>query len=400
MVRVASEVAETLLRRFPTDTRANYLAGQLYLRFGLSAEAKQLWEFCLLLNPNDSEARMSLATLFFESGEFNQAEQMLLVAYEHSKSPAVAYLLANSRMNQGRLVEAEELLTSSLSKSPDSFPNLILLGQVLLQLKRPEFAKQRFLAAVELAPSNPNAWFGAANACELLGQADEAARFRDKFNGLQQLQLQGDVEQARNHDAGAGFRQELSADCFMVGRFYLERGEIAEAQRHWLLTLQFNPDDLNVRFNLARLYLEQGQSSRSSDVLSPLSRSASKDLNFWTQLGQAYVQLEAFEQADHVYAKVIELRPDLAVGYAARCELRIRLGRLTDDSLGFARQAVQRQPDAANYFLLGVASRQAGDDKAALVAIQEAIRLEPQNPQYHQWIQSMQSQGPSQNRTK
>lgn len=386
-----SNVAAGLLKQFPTDPRAVYLAGQLYSRFGLSTEAKKLWNTSLELNPSDLQVRMTLGTFHLESGDFEQAEAILHDAYKLAPAPSAAYMIATAQLNQGRLVQAEELLTSSLTESPDSFPNLVLLGQVLLQLKRPELARQRFLAAADLVPNNANVWFGIASACELLGQSEEAATYRKKFNDLQQLQLREDVEQARQHDAGVAFRQELAADCFLIGRFYLAKGDSAEAQKHWQLALQLNAGDINACFSLARLYLEQGQRLQSLNVLSSLSQHTSTDVDFWIQLGQAFASLEAFEHADEAYRRITELYPDLALGYAARCELRIRLGRPSGDTIELARQAVQRQPIAANQFLLSVASHQAGDNDTAIRAIHEAMRLEPQNLQYQQWNFSLQN---------
>jgi tetratricopeptide (TPR) repeat protein len=385
-----SDVAQRLINRFPTDWRALYFAGNLYSRFGLSDQSKQLWNASLQLNPDDLETRVALGTLLFESGEFAQAEELLRIAYQQNRNPSVAYLLATTQLNQGHLDEAEKLLTSSLIESPDSFPCLLLLGQVLLQLKQAEAAKQRFAAASALVPDNPNTWFGIANACEMLGQSEDAARYRQKFNDLQQSQLLQEIEESRQHDAQIAFRQELATDCYLVGRFYAEKGNTEEAQNHWQLALQLNSDDANARYTLARLYVDQAKTDQALKVLLPLNHNSSTDANFWLQLGMVYSQLGAFDNADNAYLRLIELHPDLALGYAARCELRIRLRQWSAPTLELAQRAVQLQPNAENHYLLSVAAHHAGKSENARQAIQEAFRLDPQNVQYQQWYLSLQ----------
>lgn len=390
LVSVTSEIAAGLLARFPSHPQAYNLAGQLYARFGLLEEAKTLWQASLDLNPSNTQIRTALASVLLESGDFAKAESILKEAYQQSPTPSIAYMLGTSLLNQGRLTEAEKSLTASIKQSPASFPNLVLLGQVLLQLRQPESAKQKFLAAAELAPDNPNVWFGLANACQAIGDMDEAASHRIRFNELQQQQLQSEITQAKAAGTITSLHDELAQDCFQVGLFYLEMGNRTETEKHWTTCLRLSPNDINTRFAIARIWNDRGNSAQALQVLRPLVNSNSADIQFLTQIGQAFVQLEAFSEADQVYERIIQQHPQSAVGYAARCELQLRLGKHSTETLDLARQAVQKSPSAPNQFLLSVAAHHVGNNNIAIRAIQEAIRLDPQNLQYQNWNLSLQ----------
>jgi tetratricopeptide (TPR) repeat protein len=149
---------------------------------------------CLQRNPNDlGTPRIAIGMLRFESGQFAEAEQMLMDAFLQAPAhPQASYLLASSLLNQGKLDDTVEVLRASLSIHPQSVPNLVLLGQVQLQQKQPAEAKESFLAASRFAPDYANAWFGLATACVQLGQQEEAATHRATFQQLQRQQLRAE----------------------------------------------------------------------------------------------------------------------------------------------------------------------------------------------------------------
>ena len=59
-------------------------------------------------------------------------------------------------------------------------------------------------------------------------------------------------------------------------------------------------------------------------------------------------------------------------------------GRKLSEAKKLAAKAVELEPLAKNYFLLGSICRRVGDRAAARAAIEQAVALEPGNPQYRQ----------------
>jgi predicted TPR repeat methyltransferase len=70
----------------------------------------------------------------------------------------------------------------------------------------------------------------------------------------------------------------------------------------------------------------------------------------------------------------------------------LQLNRDPTDAAELARQAVERAPTAANYFLWSVASQRSGDRTRAKAAIEKALELDPGNAQYQQLYLSLAAQ--------
>ena len=71
-------------------------------------------------------------------------------------------------------------------------------------------------------------------------------------------------------------------------------------------------------------------------------------------------------------------------------ELYLRSGQETLAATKLAQKTVQLEPTARNYFLLSAACRQHGDLPTSLSAIDQALELDPHNPEYQQLRQSIQ----------
>lgn len=386
-------VAHLLIAGFPFEPRALYLAGQVHYQLGETDAAVRLWQDCLRQDPRFRDARIAIGMLMFESGEFGEAEQMLIDAFMQAPAdPQASFLLASALLKQGKLEDTEQVLRASLSIQADSVPNQVLLGQVLLQQKRPAEAKENFLTASRLAPEYANAWFGLAAACAQLDQQDEAAQHRQMFQHLQRQQLREEIEQTKDYDDRRAMKQELAMTCAAAGRWYLERGDEAQAQQHWQLALQLDDSNPQARLDLVRLYLQKDLPERALASFLPLQETRAQEVGFWLQLGQLYARLDDFQQADQAFARAAELAPETGLGDAARADLRIQLRRDLDQAVHFARQAVRRQPSGDHYYLLSVACRATGDLPAARQAAQRAIELQPGDLLYRQWYLSIRTE--------
>jgi tetratricopeptide (TPR) repeat protein len=383
LIAEAQDTAEMLVERFPDDPRAWDLLARLHHQCGDTSAAVALWERCLQLQPQYLDARIAIGMLQFESGRFADAEPTLLAAFlQAPASGQAAYLLASTLLNQGKLEETVEVLRGHLSIDPQSVPSQVLLGQALLQQKQPAVAKECFLAATRLAPDYTNAWFGLATACSRLGQAGGAAEYRRKFQQLQKEQLVQGMEQTRGYDDLHATGESVGEIYVTAGRIYQEHGDVANAERHWRRALTLDDGNLEARMELAQLYQRQNRPRETLEVLSALRETRPDDARLWLELGRLHAQLDEFQPADKAFARVAELTPELAQGYAARAELRVHTQRDAAEAVQLARQAVERQPSGSHYYLLSVAAEQTGDQPLAIDAIQRAISAEPTNPQY------------------
>jgi tetratricopeptide (TPR) repeat protein len=378
-------MASRLVERFSDDGRALDMAAKLHNRLGDTPHAVSIWEQCLTLAPNHVEARVSLGKVRFEAGDFTQAEAALRpVAAQVPADAEAAFLLGSALFHQGKFSETVQVLENCRAASVPNLASEVLLGQAFLALRRHERAKACFLAAIELAPEYPNAYFGLASACDALGEADEAARHRRKFRELQADQLRQAIDQTGRYDDERTTRQDLAEFYVAAGRLYLERGDEAAAQQHWRQALELDSQNERGRAELAQLYAGTGRLREAVEVLRPLRETRAADASFWQRLAQLYAQLQAFDDAEEALCRIVELAPQQAFGYAARAQLRLEMNRDPAEAAELARQAVERTPSAANYFLWSVASERSGDGPQAKAAIVKALERDPGNAQYQQ----------------
>jgi len=88
--------------------------------------------------------------------------------------------------------------------------------------------------------------------------------------------------------------------------------------------------------------------------------------------------------AEAAYRKVIELAPKRVEGYEALLGILLRIGEKPDEARTLAQRLVEQAPSGHTYALLAQASHALGDRNAALDALRQAIRLDPQNTRYRQ----------------
>lgn len=86
------------------------------------------------------------------------------------------YLAANNLRESGELEAAEPLFERALELDDRSLPALIRMGELQLELNRPEVAERYFDRALALDPNAPAALFGAGQAAVARGDHQEAAR--------------------------------------------------------------------------------------------------------------------------------------------------------------------------------------------------------------------------------
>jgi Flp pilus assembly protein TadD len=110
---------------------------------------------------------------------------------------------------------------------------------------------------------------------------------------------------------------------------------------------------------------------------------------YWSSLGVLNAQLDRREAAERAFRKAIEVAPGHAQAHAALAQFYLRTGRSPAEARRFAETVVRLAPTAPNYALLAAACQAAGELEAARKAVGEALRLEPDNPQYRRLRESL-----------
>jgi len=205
-------------------------------------------------------------------------------------------------------------------------PKALLDGERLLGAGRAEEAIRRLRTAVEILPSNAQAW---------------------------------------NH----------------LGLAYHEAGRPAEAMQAYDRALQLDRNLTVAYFNSGCLHLEQGQPALAADSLWAYVGLQPRVVEGWVKLGQAQLRSKKWDQAEKSFLEALRLHParvealnGLGVAYHQRRKVREAWQSFTN--------AVSRDPSFAPAWLnLGVIAHQNGAKLPALEAYRQYANLRPERAQ-------------------
>jgi tetratricopeptide (TPR) repeat protein len=302
----AAEAWRKFLELEPSHAGAHANLGAALSRLGQYDEAVKSYDSALRLNPRLTEALFNLGVTHYRAGQFARAVEAL-GRYLAARPDAwqARQILGLSLVELGRDEEAAPQLEEALKSNPREVSLLFGLGLAYLRLKRPEvktmidnltaipdgepFAHllkgQNYLAdsdfqhavealeaAAKLSDDLPRLHFSLGVAYLRAGRNQEALRaFERELRRLPRdywtlyylaflNDAEGKLDAAREKAELALALQPRSADaCALLGKVLLKQGKAAEAAPPLETAVAQNPNDANLRFQLARAYQQIGR---------------------------------------------------------------------------------------------------------------------------------------------
>lgn len=166
------------IRLRPTDAPAHNQLGVALLALGRHGEAEAAFAESVRLDPDDAQALSNLGVALHARGRFEASETHLRRSLQLRPDSAEALSnLGNALRGQGRLDEAETCYREATTRAPDYGDAHHNLGSVLLEAWRLREARSSFLRAIELRGDTPDTLDHLAQACEAMGDLDEATGY-------------------------------------------------------------------------------------------------------------------------------------------------------------------------------------------------------------------------------
>jgi tetratricopeptide (TPR) repeat protein len=257
-LREAVSEAQAVLRRDPANLPTRRLLARIYIRSlgDVSSSADQSARVALAieqlreiirLDPSDTDSALWLARLYRVSNQDSLAEPALrnILAGDPENRSAVEQL-AQLLMDHGRLTEAVPLMEKFLAEAPSG--NLWdQLGDAYTRMGDPARAEGAYRQAVQLEPDRARHVRGLAQSLY------DQERYQDALVQYQRLL------ELRPDDANTYLRMSL---------IYRRLQRLDDAERQILLAKQRAPDNLEIIYNEATLYEEQGRLADAVQVAS------------------------------------------------------------------------------------------------------------------------------------
>jgi tetratricopeptide (TPR) repeat protein len=377
------ELINQLVEDFPRDPATTNLLANVHNNHGNRSEAVRYWEQVVLLDPNNAVAYDSMARVALLKEEHAKAIHLWQKALQMNPSMfGVHFRLAQALMVVGQPQQAIAALKKDLEISPKASWSYYLLGQLYMQLKDYEQAKQSFKAATQIQPGYAKAYYGLAVVCMRLEQTDEARKFMDEFKKLKAQDVRVDKDRRSTYDDLETIRSRFAETCTEGGNIYYRHRNAQKAEQLWQTAAALDPKNIACRTNLATLYQRNNRLLQALEFCEQLRELEPENPARHFNVGILNAHLKKFDAAEKAFLKARELAPQKSDSYRMLAQMYLETGRRVAEALALARQAVQIEPTAENYFVLGAVYAKNDNLVEALAALQRAIALDPNNPKY------------------
>ena len=177
-------LAETKCRAFlkqnPTHTYAMSLLSEIANRLGYFDDAEFLLEKAVEFKPKDGELRMKYAQILRKKQKFSQTlEQVNILCDQHPDNQTYQAQKASEIMQNGDHLEAIKLLDKILKKNPYNFSSFTSKGHAQKTLGQTDQAIESYKSAYKIKPDHGEAFFSLANLKTYSFSSDELKYMRD-----------------------------------------------------------------------------------------------------------------------------------------------------------------------------------------------------------------------------
>ena len=269
----AVALADRLVRDFPRDVEALFIRGLIINKFVSRELAAQCWQECLRRDPRFGEAHYWMGKEWFKKGEFEKALDSFRRAVD-LKAPIrdARIQLADAFINAGRPGDAVAVLEEQVRSAPQEVAGWFYLGHARTLAGNPDGADAAYRRAVELNPNCHQAWHGLAVNSQKRGDKDKAREYLDKFKTAQAKFFASHQSAKRGADDADTLERTLATAYTDAGRIYGARGDAKRCEEFWLRAGEIDPDHLDSRVRLLRLYGQQHRPQAALTVLEQLCR--------------------------------------------------------------------------------------------------------------------------------
>jgi tetratricopeptide (TPR) repeat protein len=275
----AQTLIEKLLRFTPKDPVANAIAGSLAYERGDCPTAIQYFAEGKSEVETNTTAGLQLSHCLLTGGQATEAVTILQQIPAHDSDTLISYDLAFALFAAGRFEESAARLERLRDQHAGGADALDLLGAAYSKLERVQDALDTYRSACDEAPTTPGYYIDLAMFA--MEHSSEPAAIQVLNTGIQNIPRSaalltfrgsiyaflGDPGKADEDFTGAE-RADPSSGFGQVGRSLAirDQGKIAEAETELRQELKINPHDVEARYFLAKLLVDDNIDSNHNEA--------------------------------------------------------------------------------------------------------------------------------------
>jgi tetratricopeptide (TPR) repeat protein len=384
--REAVTVANELVSQYPSDALVYALLGSAHFNIGQADEALRHLRHCIELNPDQADVYEIQGRIAYDKGQIDESVRLFQEALKRG-SPNADLLnrLGRAQLDLGKTEDAQATLQQAVQLPDAPGESRFLLGQSYLQAGAFAKARDSFQAVIQQIPDHTQAFFGLFTACTRLGLSDDADRYRKEFVRLEGSDRKSLTDSSLQPDSlsGVGFVRETVARTFAgAGQLYRAHGRLDQATEQFRKAAMLDGSTPSYRAALESLFLQRKLPLDGIRLFEELTTANPTNYLNHLFLGRLQSKSGLFEPAEKSLLTVQKLVPGLPEGHRALGELYLRANRKLPEALAELRISVDLDPSPPHFYLLSIAYTKNKDPQGALNAIQQAIKLRPNEGAY------------------
>jgi Flp pilus assembly protein TadD len=392
-------------REHPDDPRVHNFRGIALARLGQNAKAVAEYQESIRLDPRMEDAYRNLGFLQWTEHQLEPAHEALGRAVELSPSDSFAhYYLGRVQLDTQHYSQAiQELETSGVPLPADAgFSIQVATGYIALG--RREDARKSLDHLVKLPLDDAQSIQVASllltvhqndAAIDLIQQLSKHPSATDaawlKFDLALVYLLAGDdekaVEQAHAYSESlpqGGSKSPESAEAWSLAGIacaHLRQGERSVNALRQSATLA--PGEEEHWLNLTRELMELSRYSEAITAVQNGLAANPKSYALHLRLGAAQLSAGHYAEAESVFRDLVAAGDPLPTGYIGLAQVLLRTGRAEEAASELADAGQNLGPNFLISYFRGLALDRAGKNLEALMAFQEAVRLDTSNAEVH-----------------
>jgi tetratricopeptide (TPR) repeat protein len=336
------------------------LAGAYFEKNLPSIAEYYLWE-ALKVNPLDLDAMYSLGIYYKRIQNYAKALILFDLLIQFRPDHALArQQIGLMHMEAGRLEMAAKAFEEAIARAPGLPEAHNNLGIALMALEKPWEAIDQFQKALLLEPDFFDAQLNLALAFFGQNQPADAKRY-----------LESALAKAPQH----------SQARVLMGNILLEDGQFEDALEHFFALLAKDKENPSLHNSLGIALNEQGLSAEAAGHFGRAAKLLGDRFSFLMDIGLALCAVGKADEAAPYFSGAFSARHELGTAYKNLGVTQLNAG-FAEDALMSLKQALVLIPDDFEVLLtLGVAATSLENRDLARLYFEQAVVLAPENAQ-------------------
>jgi putative PEP-CTERM system TPR-repeat lipoprotein len=362
------------------------MRGQASLAGGRLDDAIENFRSALNQDPDNTQIKLSLAAAYSAAGQYDAALD-LLESTEFGAGPDFSreQILLFTLRRSGQGDRADVVVDELKSAAPDSSIANMVIADFYSQSGNAELAKQYYVSALRLEPTNIEARIGLAEVEFGNGNFAESRRNIQEIlklepgHALASLSLAEIELRVGDYVAAIAALNEaraIHADdnriAVALAAAHSKSGNSQEALRAARNALQIGTPDVNTLRRVGLVFVEEGSLEEAIGAYSSALRLRPDSAVLHLELGNAYLIVERLELAKRALRRALQLEPLLIQAAAGLVLIDIKTQNL-DEALAQVQEMKSKAPDSIGVMVLeGDVYSALGDHEQAMLAYARA----------------------------